>query len=162
MDLSVVPLSREAFAPFGAVIEEDAARAFAINDGRTMRHHALATLDVEGEAGISIFSGRPSDPPIEIAMMERHPRGSQAFVPLFERAWLAVVAHDEDGRPGKPQAFLATGRQGVQYGRNVWHHPLLVLKEESDFLVVDRLEAENNLETSRYAEPYRITSLQAS
>ncbi len=71
-------------------------------------------------------------------MLERHPLGSQAFMPLEGRPYLVVVARRGDGRPGEPVAFMASGAQGVSYARGTWHHPLVALGERSDFLVVDR------------------------
>ena len=148
------PLTREAFAPYGTVIETDGAASYPINDGTTTRFHALAEADVDGPVGLSIFRGQPFAPPLTIAMMERHPLGSQAFVPLQDRPWLIVVARDEGGRPGPPVAFRATGRQGVQYPRGRWHHPLIALEAEGDFLVVDRIGGGSNLEEFEYPEPF--------
>ncbi|TCN32437.1 ureidoglycolate lyase [Sinorhizobium americanum] len=157
--LSIEPLTKEAFAPFGSVIEADPASARLINGGNTERFHALAEADVVGEGArviINIFRGQPRSFPYSIAMMERHPFGSQSFSPLHDRLWLAVVAEDEGGRPGRPRVFLAGGRQGVNYGRNVWHHPLMTVDAASDFLVVDRGGPGNNLEEFFYEEPFVI------
>jgi len=147
--LSVVPLTRAAFAPFGDVIEREGAEMRLINGGTTERFHDLANIDVTGEDArvlVNIFRGKSFAPPIDIRMLERHPLGSQAFMPLQNRPYLAVVAEDEDGRPGKPRAFLCRGNQGVNYARNAWHHPLISLEAVSDFVVVDRGGAGNNLE----------------
>jgi len=78
-------------------------------------------------------------------MMERHPLGSQLFVPLNEVPWLVVVCADP-GIPSSYRAFAASGRQGVNYARNCWHHPLLVTADASPFVVVDRKGAGSNLE----------------
>ncbi|PRD45745.1 ureidoglycolate lyase [Phyllobacterium phragmitis] len=147
--LGVRPLTKEAFAPFGDVIETDGAEMRLINHGTTERFHDLANVEATGEAAwvlINIFRGQAFAPPIDIAMFERHPLGSQAFMPLERRPFLVVVAEDEHGRPGRPQAFLAEGHQGVNYRRNIWHHPLLALEQASEFLVVDRGGEGNNLE----------------
>ncbi|MBO0906018.1 ureidoglycolate lyase [Jiella sonneratiae] len=152
------PLTRAAFAPFGDVIDTDGADAFPINAGMTTRFHDLATVDVAAGAGrpaIAIFRSTPVSLPFDIALMERHPLASQAFFPLAPRPWLVVVADDEAGRPGTPLAFLATGAQGVNYGRNVWHHPLLALESVTDFLIVDRGGADN-LEEFSLEAPVRI------
>lgn len=142
LQLAPRPLEREAFAPFGEVIEaSDAAQHFTINDGNTERYHDLANIEpgADGRAIISIFRGQPRQLPFKVEMMERHPLGSQAFVPLSGRAYLVVVA------PAGPapqvedlRVFLARGDQGVNYAPGVWHHPLLALDEVSDFLVIDR------------------------
>lgn len=140
--LTVRPLTREAFAPFGDVIEvSDAVKHYPINAGNTMRYHDLAKVDVgaDGRAIISIFRGEPRELPFRITMMERHPLGSQAFVPMSGRPYLLVVAAPSDTpRADALHAFLATAEQGVNYATGVWHHPLLALDGVSDFLIVDR------------------------
>lgn len=156
--ITPTPLTRDAFAPFGTVIETNGATNYEINKGTTRRFHALAQVEIEkGDAILSIFRGQAFAPPVEIMMMERHPLGSQAFVPLQDLPWLVVVAPDENGEPGTPVAFLAAGCQGVQYGHNIWHHPLISLKSTSDFLIVDRQGDGDNLEEADYPEPYLLT-----
>nr|WP_233154725.1 ureidoglycolate lyase [Candidimonas nitroreducens] len=140
--LTVQALERESFAPFGDVIEtEAAARHFSINEGNTERYHDLARIDpgAEGRAIVSIFRGLPRALPFEISMMERHPRASQAFVPLSGRPYLVAVA------PAGPaprlediRVYACRGSQGVNYAAGVWHHPLMALDDVSDFLVIDR------------------------
>ncbi len=103
-----------------------------------------------------LFRGSPRAFPYVIDMMERHPFGSQSFSPLDDRPWLVVVAEDVDGKPGRPQVFRAGGRQGVNYRRNVWHHPLIAVGAVSDFLVVDRLGGGVNLEEVFLEEPFII------
>jgi ureidoglycolate lyase len=152
--LKARPLTREAFAPFGDVIETDGARHYPINNGTTERFHDLASVDVgagDGRPLISIFVGQPFVPPARIGMMERHPLGSQAFMPLDNRPYLVAVAlSGPDDRPGEPAVFLATGEQGVNYAPNTWHHPLIALEAESRFLVVDRGGEGTNLEEACY------------
>ncbi len=135
--LKIEPLTPEVFAPFGDVIESsEAVRHFPINGGNTERYHDLARLDPgdDGRIIASIFRGQPRELPFTVSMMERHPQGSQAFVPLSGRDYLVVVAP-----PGEPptardlRCFLATAAQGVNYATGVWHHPLLALDEVSDF-----------------------------
>ncbi|MEO9787386.1 MAG: ureidoglycolate lyase [Aurantimonas coralicida] len=157
------PLTKQAFAPFGDVIETEGAAHFAINGGTTTRFHDLAHVDVANEGGrplISIFRGQAFAFPVEIRMMERHPLGSQAFVPLQPVPFLIVVAPDRDGQPGEPQAFLAAPGQGVNYARNVWHHPLVSLSQTSDFVVVDRGGEQPNLEERTYPAPYSVLTEQ--
>ena len=155
--LDVRKLTRDAFEPFGEVIETDGAEVRLINGGTTERFHALAQAQTGGGAAIlSIFRGQPRRFPYSLTMMERHPLGSQAFYPLQNRPWLVVAAQDVDGRPGVPAVFLASGAQGVNYRANVWHHPLMALDDVSDFLVVDREGEGNNLEEYDYPEPFEI------
>ncbi len=157
--LSVQPLTAIAFAPFGEVIEADPSTMRLINGGTTERFHALFAPEAVGEGAqviVNIFRGQPRRFPYEIGMMERHPFGSQSFSPLSQRPFLVAVSPDEGGRPGRPQVFLARPDQGVNYRRNVWHHPLMAIGAVSDFLVVDRDGPGNNLEEHVFATPYRI------
>ncbi|SAK82963.1 ureidoglycolate hydrolase [Caballeronia pedi] len=140
--LTLEPLTREAFVPFGDVIELEGARHFPINAGTTERFHDLANVEVGFENGgrplINVFRGQPRPQPVVISMMERHPLGSQAFVPLADVRYLVVVAPAGEFDSAKLRAFYAHGWQGVNYARGVWHHPLIVLDKAGDFIVVDR------------------------
>jgi ureidoglycolate lyase len=153
--LTVEPLTRESFAPFGEVIAADAARTtYAINAGTSQRFHALGHVDSDGGATVlSIFRAQPRALPFEVRMLERHPRGSQAFVPLSGAPYLVVVATDP-ARP--PRAFLARGDQGVNLRKGTWHHPLLALERESDFLVVDREGDDDNCDEAVLGETWVI------
>lgn len=135
------PLTKGDFAPFGAVIETPGATHYPINAGRCIRHHDLAPveLDADGRALVSIFVSQPVALPYDLSLMERHPLGSQAFMPLQPAPFLVIAAADEDGAPGQPQAFVTAPGQGVSFGRNVWHGVLTPLGgPEARFLVVDR------------------------
>ncbi len=167
-NLQVHHLSREAFAPFGDVITTDGAESLIINNGTTTRFHDLAKVKTEGDDSrilINIFRGEPFEFPVSISMMERHPLGSQAFIPLHGWPWLAVVSEDDNGTPARPIAFLVTpdksGYIGVNYHPNIWHHPLISLQAQSDFLVVDRGGEGNNLEEYFFDEPYLISPVAA-
>lgn len=142
LELFPVPLTRRAFAPYGDVIDTNGIRPLAINEGTTERFNDLADVDVcrdDGRPLISIFRGQPRPLPIDIRMMERHPLASQAFIPLQNQPWLIVVAKpSENVEVTDLRAFRATGKQGINYRPGVWHHPLLVLRPDQDFLVVDR------------------------
>ncbi|MGV7241210.1 ureidoglycolate lyase [Caballeronia sp. M23-90] len=139
--LAVEPLTKAAFEPFGEVIELEGAKQIPINLGTTMRFHDLARIDVEDEGGrtlVNLFRGQPRVLPFEVSMLERHPLGSQAFVPLNDRPYLVVVAPAGELKPSAIRAFVTRGWQGVNYAKGVWHHPLIALDEVSDFIVVDR------------------------
>jgi ureidoglycolate lyase len=158
--LRVEPLDAEAFAPFGDVIAAGNARTrYPINDGTTERFHDLARIDVDRAGGrpvLSLFRAQPRAFPIRIAMLERHPLGSQAFVPLDPTLrYLVVVATAPDARP---RAFLACNGQGVNYAPGTWHHPLLALDRESDFLVIDREGAGSNCDEAQLAMAWPIDS----
>ncbi len=137
------PLEASAFAPYGDVIEAGGAVCrYEINEGSTVRFHDLARIDpgAGGRAIVSIFRCRAGDEsPVRIRTMERHPLGSQAFVPLGGGSWLVVVAPPGDTvAPGAIEAFVARGDQGVNLAPGVWHHPLIPCGDERDFLVIDR------------------------
>ncbi|CAM2991466.1 ureidoglycolate lyase [Vibrio neptunius] len=140
--LKIEPLTKETFAEFGDVIEVENSDYFMINNGSTRRYHKLASTDVQdqgGEAIISIFQATPLSYPLTIKMLERHPLGSQAFVPLFGQPYLIVVApKGDDPQLSQSRAFISNGRQGVNYHKGVWHHPVLALTERDQFLIVDR------------------------
>jgi len=157
--LKIEQLTRTAFAPFGDLIDTKGAQSFKINNGTTTRFHDLADVQLRGESPrtlISIFRGEEFKFPIKIDMMERHPLGSQAFVPLNNRPFLVVVAEDMAGRPAHPHAFIAKGNQGVNFHTNVWHATLTALEGVSDFLVVDRGGDGNNLEEYFFDIAYQV------
>lgn len=157
--LAAQPLTKEGFAPFGAVLQTHGAERRLINAGTCTRFHALAAVETHGAGArvvVSVFRAEPTAPPVRLSMMERHPLGGQAFWPLSGGAWLVAVAPDEDGRPGAPLVFRADAHQGVCYAPNVWHHPLIALGRVSDFLVVDRDGPGVNLEEARYDAPYAV------
>ena len=152
--LRIEPLTAEGFTPFGEVIETAGRDWFPINNGSTQRYHALARIETgpaDGAAIISIFRARRLDYPLTIAMLERHPHGSQAFVPLHARPWLVVVAASPEAAP---RAFLARDGAGVNFRRGTWHHPLLALEATGDFLVVDRIGPGDNCEEAALAQPW--------
>jgi ureidoglycolate lyase len=150
-------LTKTAFAPFGDVVEIDGATPIEINQGFARRFNSLANIDVSANGApvnISLFEARPRPQPIEIKLMERHPLGSQLFMPLQDRPWLVVVCADPHDLASY-RAFTATGRQGVNYGRNVWHHPLLILGDGERFMVVDRV-GQDNLEEVWLDQPLSL------
>ena len=152
-------LTRESFAPFGDVIDAGGDNHYPINAGKTERYHALARPEAVGPGGhvlISLAKATPYDVPLKLTMVERHPLGSQAFMPLSPRPFLVVVCHDENGAPGTPHAFLTQPGQGVNYPRNSWHGVLTPIGEPQDFLIVDRGGAGNNLEEFFFPEAYEI------
>ncbi|HEY5894052.1 MAG TPA: ureidoglycolate lyase [Chthoniobacterales bacterium] len=159
--LKIEPLTREAFALFGDVIELAGSKNYLINLGSTRRFHDLANVDVSqggGHALINVFRGEPRVLPFEVKMMERHPLGSQAFIPLTDRPYLIVVATAGELDPEGLRAFVTQGWQGVNYARGVWHHPLLALYETSDFIVVDRGGPGNNCDEKDLPESLWLTS----
>ena len=160
-ELTPEPLTARAFAPFGSVIQaSDEAVRIEINQGHAIRYDRLAEVDVAdggGAGAISLFRARPL-PALELKVFERHPLGSQAFVPLSGKPYLIAVAPAGDLEPANIRVFRAEAHQGVQYGKGVWHHFLLVL-DESDFLVVDRNGPGDNCEEVELAPQDQIRVL---
>jgi ureidoglycolate lyase len=157
--ISTEPLTKAAFLPFGEVIETDYANPIVINEGFASRVNDLAQIDVTAASGavnVSLFVAKARQRPIKVKVMERHPLGSQLFFPLQERRWLVLVCADPRV-PASFRAFEVSGRQGINYARNVWHHPLLVLDDEERFLVVDRKGPGNNLEEIWGDEPIELS-----
>ena len=141
------PLSAQAFAPYGDVIEVGNARERReINYGNTIRFHDLADLEMgtDGKGVVSVFRSKPLARPISLKVMEVHPLASQAFVPLSGRPYLVVVAGQGEFAVANLRVFLAGSKQGVNYRRGCWHHYSLALEEPSDFLVIDREGPGNN------------------
>ncbi|GGD52634.1 ureidoglycolate lyase [Caballeronia grimmiae] len=158
--LAIEPLTRAAFEPFGDVIELEGAKQIPINLGTTVRFHDLCNVDVTDEGGraiVNLFRGQPRTLPFEVKMLERHPLGSQAFVPLDDRPYLVVVAPAGDLDESKIRAFVTRGWQGVNYAKGVWHHPLLALDKVSDFIVVDRSGEGRNLNEQDLSESVWLT-----
>lgn len=158
--LVIEPLTTAQFAAFGDVIEAAAAKQiYPVNDGTAQRFHDLADIDTASKDGrtlISIFRAEPRTLPFEIRMLERHPLGSQAFIPLDACRYLIVVSESPTARP---RVFIADRGQGINYRRGSWHHPLIALDAVSDFLVVDRGGAGENCDEETLKVVYRIDSL---
>jgi ureidoglycolate lyase len=154
------PLTREGFAPFGQILDPaDWDNHYPINAGKCERFHDMATAEATGSDArviLSVFKGTPYALPLKLTMVERHPFGSQAFMPLSPRPFLVIVAPDTPDGPGAPQAFITSGGQGVNYPKGLWHGVLTPIGQPQDFLVVDRAGAEKNLEEFFFAEPYEV------
>ncbi|MGQ8974369.1 ureidoglycolate lyase [Acinetobacter schindleri] len=155
-------LTSENFARFGEVISCQGNDYFHINDAHTERYHALVMTEIIGDAkaGISIFRNiKSTQIPFEISMLERHPNGSQAFIPMQGQKFLIVVAPSLDtDTPDLSQlcAFITDGTQGVNYRAGTWHHPLLTLEAPSDFAVVDRIGTGHNCDVYQFLETFKI------
>ena len=157
--LVAAPLTAEAFAPFGDVLETAGAPDRMINAGLCARFHDRARLDFgTGRAGISLFRAEPRSLPYVFELVERHPDGSQAFLPMSLDPFLVIVAPDEDGRPGPPRAFLTAPGQGVNVLRGTWHGVLTPLHAPGLFAVVDRIGEGANLEEVLYPAPWTVTA----
>lgn len=146
--LNIQPLSLDAFAPFGDVIETDERESFFINNGMAERFHALAKVEAPGEdAGviISLVKSNKYDMPRKLDHVEHHPLGSQAFVPLDETPFIVVVGEASDSpRAENFQGFVTNGKQGINYHPGTWHHVLLTPYSAMTFLCIDRAGSGNN------------------
>jgi len=146
--IATEPLTAAAFSPFGEVLEAAGPPDRIINGGLCARFHDRARLDfgATGRAGISIFDARPCTLPYRLDLLERHPEGSQAFLPMTTQPFLVIVAPDLGGTPGPPRAFLTNGAQGINLNRGTWHGVLTPLHAPGRFAVVDRIGPGPNLQ----------------
>ncbi len=156
--IRIQPLTREAFAPFGEILDTAGAPDKLINQGLCGRYHDRATLDFTeaGRAGISLFRSELCSLPVTLELMERHPLGSQAFLPMSMDGFLVVVAPDDAGKPGTPLAFRTAPGQGINFHRNTWHGVLTPLSGSGLFAVVDRIGGGENLQEHRFEDAYIV------
>ena len=145
------PLTATAFAPFGDVLDCTGPPDKLINAGLCGRYHDRARLDFgpDGRAGISIFDAQPRALPYLLDLLERHPDGSQAFIPMTQNPFLVIVAPDDAGKPGPVRAFLTAPGQGIHLLRNTWHGVLTPLSGPGLFAVIDRIGTTRNLQEHR-------------
>ena len=142
------PITKENFSKFGDMITTANIKPIEINDGYAKRFDGIANLNTSqdnGETIISIFSALKRTFPMKIDMMEKHPLGSQAFIPMKQTTFLVLVA-PEGNKPdlNKIEAFIIPPEIGVNYNPGTWHFPLIAT-EDMNFLVVDRKGSGDNL-----------------
>ena len=150
MKISITPknITKDNFSKFGDMITTDGINPIEINEGFAKRFDGIANLDTSkdnGETTICIFSALKRSFPMKIDMMEKHPLGSQAFIPMKQTTFLVLVA-PEGNKPdlNKIEAVIVPPQIGVNYNPGIWHFPLIAT-EEMNFLVVDRLGSGDNL-----------------
>jgi ureidoglycolate lyase len=157
MSIFPQPLTIAAFAPFGDVLDAAGTPDRMINAGLCARFHDRARIDIaEGRAGLSVFHAVARSLPHDFDLVERHPLGSQAFLPMTQAPFLVIVAPDENGTPGTPRAFLTNGAQGINLHRGTWHGVLTPLQAPGLFAVLDRIGEGANLEEYRYPQPWTV------
>lgn len=155
--IKIQPMDAAGFASFGDVIDTSGKPDKIINQGLCGRFHDRARLDFgNARAGLSLFRSEIRQLPLKLDMVERHPEGSQAFIPMDATGFLIVVAPDEGGVPGKPLAFETEARQAVNFHRGTWHGVLTPLAGSGIFAVVDRIGTGANLEEHWFDVPYQI------
>lgn len=154
------PLTADAFAPFGEVIEASGDPTMMINRGNCARFHDLSrpVALADGAVAISVFQAKPYALPLMLDMMERHPLGSQSFVPMSDDPYLVIVAADTGGIPATPQVFVTNGAQGVTYAANTWHGVLTPIAGSGLFTVIDRVGAGDNLQEHWFDTPFKVTA----
>ena len=146
--IKAIPITKENFAKYGDMISTKDIKPLEINNGYAKRYDGIANLNTSsdnGETTISIFSALKRNFPMKIDMMEKHPLGSQAFIPMKETTFLVFVAPKEE-KPdlNKIEAFIIPPGIGVNYKPGTWHFPL-ISTEDMNFLVVDRKGSGDNL-----------------
>ncbi len=148
--LELEPLTAEAFAPFGDVIQRQGVIPQNINYGHTRKYPNLALVDTSedgGETAMHLYRSQAATLPFLIERMERHPLGSQAFMPLHRQPFPVIVAPAGDEPDiDAIRGFITNGKQGINYDKGVWHHYQISLNGICDYLVIDRAGPENNCE----------------
>lgn len=160
-NVEVQPIDEQAFGPFGDVLDCEGQPDRMINAGLCGRYHDRARLACDaaedgGRIGVSLFNAQVRSLPYEFNLMERHPLGSQCFVPMADVGFLVIVAPDDNGRPGTPLAFETLPGQAINFHQNVWHGVLTPLHEPGRFAVIDRIGDAANLEEYRFELPWRV------
>ena len=143
-----IPMTKENFSKFGDMISTENIKPIEINNGYANRFDDIAKIDTannNGETTISIFSALKRSFPLKIDMMEKHPLGTQAFIPMKETTFLTLVAPEgKKLEMDKIESFVVPKGKGVNYKTGIWHFPL-ISTEDMDFLVVDRKGPGENL-----------------
>lgn len=158
-DLLIQPLTRETFSAYGEVLDIDGVPGTPINADRARRYNALAhpVTDSEGHLVISIVYSKAGTLPCELTIIERHPLSTQAFIPLQSQTMIVVVAHaDTEPCAANLSAFMSLPGQGINYFAGTWHHPLLPLQSDGNFLVIDRNDPGHNCDVVTLDEAVRL------
>lgn len=157
--ITTEPLTAKAFAPYGDVLDAVGAPDKIINQGKCGRYHDRALVDVApdtgGRVGISVFHAELRDFPYTLDLIERHPEGSQTFVPMSADPFLVIVS---DGPEATPRAFVTDGAQAINFHRGTWHGVLTPLTGNGLFAVIDRIGDTANLEEHWFDTPWVVTS----
>ena len=157
INIQVAPLTADAFKAFGDVIEIEGAQHFPINQGTVERYNDLASVQIGGEEGRPLISIVTCNEwftlPHKLPFLERHPLGSQAFIPMGNTPIVIAVAEaGESPHPEQIKAFISNGYQGINYHTNVWHMPMLFLEKDQRMVVVDRGGEGNNCDEFPFPE----------
>ena len=157
--LTAQPITRDAFAPYGWLIDAGGQSGRAINEGSSQRIDDLSELALDAAGGapcLALFRAEARDPAGPWQQMERHRLGTQSFIPLNGvRCVVLVAGGDEQPDPATLAAFMVGGHQGITLRAGTWHHALLAL-DGGDFVVLERRAAQVDCELARLDEPVRI------
>ena len=148
-------LTEENFADFGEVVSIQSKQSKTINNGFAEKFTDIASLDTkedQGQTSVHIFVAKSRQFPLHISMLEKHPYFSQTFIPRHSSPFIVVVAPPSE-KPSieKIKAFITNGEQGINYSRGVWHFPLISIKDNSQFIVIDR-ERNEDIDTIEQCE----------
>jgi len=158
-ELKLNPLKKDQFKPFGDIIDKKQQIPFEINNGNCLRYNDLAKLSfTDGKVGISLFESKKITLPYSFNFMEKHPLGSQAFIPVFGCRFIVIVANEVNGIPSEPLAFITKEGQGVNYHKNIWHGVLAPIEENATFTIIDWIGKGNNLETYTFDNWFQLNS----
>ena len=148
-----IEITRKNFASYGDLISSNTIKPMDINEGYAKRFDDLAKINTskdKGETIVSIFSALKRSFPMKIDMMEKHPLGSQMFIPMKETIFLSFVAPPGDvPEINKIQSFIIPPKMGINYKPGIWHFPL-ISTEDTNFLVIDRKGNDENLTTHKF------------
>lgn len=158
MNLFVEPMTAADFSPYGDVFDDAGRADWLVNQGRCARHHDRARVDFStGRAGISVFKAEECRLPYKLEMVERHPLGSQCFIPVNGVPLLVIVASDEEGVPVDPRAFLTLPGQSVNLLRGTWHGVVTPIGGRGIYAVVDRIGLGLNVEEYWFPQPISVS-----
>ncbi len=157
--IKIQPLTQETFKPFGEVISIGTVEPKLINEDKCRRYSDLASVDIiDGKTSISLFHADIRTLPYKLTLLERHPLGSQSFIPMDRSEFIVIVAEDQNGKPQTPVAFFADCSQSVNIAKNTWHGVLTPITGSGLFAVIDRIGDGANLEEYHLEEPFLINN----
>ena len=143
-----IEINKSNFSEYGDLLSTNDVNPMDINAGYAKRFDNLANLNTSKDGGktiVSIFSALKRTFPMTVDMMEKHPLGSQAFIPMKETTFLCFVAPAGDApKINKIQSFIIPPKTGINYKPGIWHFPL-ISTEDTNFLVIDRKGKGQNL-----------------
>jgi ureidoglycolate lyase len=157
VEITIQPITAAAFAPYGDLIDCAGDPDAIINLGKCGRYNDRAQMAFDGaRAGLSLFNAKIRTLPYEFNLLERHPLGSQAFVPMSNDGFLVIVAPDQNDKPGTPVAFETKPGQAINFHKGTWHGVLTPLSGTGHFAVVDRIGDGNNLQEFSLPTPHIV------